>query len=144
MMASIDTAGKAPLKEPLVEVFYDGLCPVCQREIRLLQRLDKRRNLRLIDFAAPDFDPAQYGLELADLVSRMYVKDREGVLHEGLDSFPVMWDAVGQGWLWGWTRTPGLRQLGLAGYALFRRMRPRFSGFQPCPVDGSCRHTPDV
>ena len=143
-MASIDTAGKAPLKEPLVEVFYDGLCPVCQREIRLLQRLDKRRNLRLIDFAAPDFDPAQYGLELSDLVSRMYVKDREGVLHEGLDSFPVMWDAVGQGWLWGWTRTPGLRQLGLAGYALFRRVRPRFSGFQPCPVDGSCRHTPDV
>ena len=143
-MASIDTAGKAPLKEPLVEVFYDGLCPVCQREIRLLQRLDKRQNLHLIDFAAPDFDPAQYGLELSDLVSRMYVKDREGVLHEGLDSFPVMWDAVGQGWLWGWTRTPGLRQLGLAGYALFRRVRPRFSGFQPCPVDGSCRHTPDV
>ena len=143
-MASIDTAGKAPLKEPLVEVFYDGLCPVCQREIRLLQRLDKRRNLHLIDFAAPDFDPAQYGLELSDLVSRMYVKDREGVLHEGLDSFPVMWDAVGQGWLWGWTRTPGLRQLGLAGYALFRRVRPRFSGFQPCPVDGVCRHTPDV
>ena len=143
-MASIDTAGKAPLRAPLVEVFYDGLCPVCQQEIRLLQRLDKRRNLRLIDFAAPDFDPAQYGLELSDLVSRMYVKDREGVLHEGLDSFPVMWDAVGQGWLWGWTRTPGLRQLGLAGYALFRRVRPRFSGFQPCPVDGSCRHTPDV
>ena len=143
-MASIDTAGKEPLKEPLVEVFYDGLCPVCQREIRLLQRLDKRRNLHLIDFAAPDFDPAQYGLELSDLVSRMYVKDREGVLHEGLDSFPVMWDAVGQGWLWGWTRTPGLRQLGLAGYALFRRVRPRFSGFQPCPVDGACRHTPDV
>ena len=143
-MASIDTTGKTPLKEALVEVFYDGLCPVCQREIRLLQRLDKRRNLRLIDFAAPDFDPAQYGLELSDLVSRMYVKDREGVLHEGLDSFPVMWDAVGQGWLWGWTRTPVLRQLGLAGYALFRRVRPRFSGFQPCPVDGSCRHTPDV
>ena len=143
-MASIDTAGKEPLKEPLVEVFYDGLCPVCQREIRLLQRLDKRRNLHLIDFAAPDFDPAQYGLELSDLVSRMYVKDREGVLHEGLDSFPVMWDAVGQGWLWGWTRTPVLRQLGLAGYALFRRVRPRFSGFQPCPVDGACRHTPDV
>ena len=143
-MASIDTAEKAPLKAPLVEVFYDGLCPVCQREIRLLQRLDKRRNLHLIDFAAPDFDPAQYGLELSDLVSRMYVKDREGVLHEGLDSFPVMWDAVGQGWLWGWTRTPGLRQLGLAGYALFRRVRPRFSGFRPCPVDGACRHTPDV
>ena len=134
-MASIDTAEKAPL----VEVFYDGRCPVCQREIRLLQRLDRKGNLRAIDITDPDFDPAQYGLELSDFVSRMYVRDRDGVLHEGLDGFPVMWDAVGQGWVWGWTRVPVLRQLGMAGYALFRRVRPRFSGFKPCPTDGSCR-----
>lgn len=121
-----------------VQVFYDGLCPVCRREIDLLRRLDKQGNLRPIDFAAPDFDAAAYGLELADLVSRMYVRDANGVWHEGLDSFPVMWAAVGWGWLWWWTRMPGLRQLGMAGYSLFRRVRPRFSGFKPCEDGCSC------
>ena len=134
-MASIDTAEEMPL----VEVFYDSLCPVCQQEIGLLRRLDKKGNLRTTDIASPDFDPAQYDLELSDFVARMYVKDKEGVLHEGLDSFPIMWDVVGQGWVWGWTRVPGLRQLGMVGYALFRRVRPRFSGFKPCRPNGSCR-----
>ena len=134
-MASKDTAEQTPL----VEVYYDGLCPVCQQEIRLLRRLDKKGNLRTTDIASPDFDPAQYGLELSDFVARMYVRDKDGILHEGLDSFFIMWDVVGRGWVWGWTRVPGLRQLGMVGYALFRRVRPRFSGFQPCRPNGSCR-----
>ena len=104
----------------------------------MLLRLDKQGNLHTIDFAAPDFDAAAYGLELADLVSRMYVRDGQGVLYEGLDSFPVMWAAVGWGWLWCWVRVPVLRQLGMAGYALFRRVRPRFSGFKPCAADCDC------
>ena len=121
-----------------VQVFYDSLCPVCRREIAFLKRKDKAGNLQTVDFTAPDFDPAKYGLELSDLVSRMYVRDANGVLHEGLDSFPIMWAAIGMGWLWWWSRLPVLRQLGLAGYALFRRLRPRFSGFRPCAADCAC------
>ncbi len=134
-VASIDTIEDGPS----VEVFYDGLCPVCRQEIRLLQRLDQQRSLRAIDITGPDFDAAQYGLKLSDFVSRMYVRDQEGVMHEGLDSFPIMWGAVGPSWVWGWTRTPGVRQLALVGYAIFRRVRPRISGFKPCLADGSCR-----
>ena len=87
-----------------VEIFYDSLCPVCRREVGFLQRRDKNGNLRLIDIAAPDFAPARYGLELSDFIARMYVRDEQGILRHGLDSFPVMWGAVGLGWLWGWTR----------------------------------------
>ena len=124
-------------KQP-VQVFYDGLCPVCSREVNLLLRLDKQGNLQPIDFSRPDFDPFPYGIELADLVARMYTRDKQGNWHEGIDSFPVMWGAVGWGWVWSWTRVPGLRQVGMAGYALFRRIRPRFSGFKPCPNDCDC------
>ena len=122
-----------------VEIFYDSLCPVCRREVGFLQRRDKNGNLRLIDIAAPDFDPARYGLALSDFVARMYVRDGQGILRHDLDSFPVMWGAVGLGWLWGWTRIPGLRQLGQVGYTLFAKVRPRFSKFKPCLPDDTCR-----
>ena len=125
-------------EEQVVEVFFDSLCPVCRREIDFLTRLDRRGNLRPIDFASPDFDASQYGLELSELVSRMYVRDATGGWHEGLDSFPVMWAAVGWSWVWWWVRVPVLRQVGMAGYTLFRRVRPRFSGFKPCSPDCSC------
>ena len=101
-----------------VQVFYDSLCPVCRREIAFLKRKDKAGNLQTVDFTAPDFDPAAYGLELSDLVSRMYVRDANGVLHEGLDSFPdyvgppSAWAGSGGGLgcrscaNWGWPATP--------------------------------------
>ncbi len=128
-----------PIRRQTVQVFYDGLCPVCSREINLLRRLDQQGNLQPIDFSLPDFDPARYGVELSDLVASMYVRDAQGNWHEGLDSFPVMWSAVGWGWVWLWLKVPGLRQSGLAGYALFRRIRPRFSRFRPGSAAGACR-----
>ena len=131
-----------PAANDQVEIFYDSLCPVCRREVGFLQRRDKNGNLRLIDIAAPDFDPVRYGLELSDFIARMYVRDEQGVLRHGLDSFPVMWGAVGLGWVWSWTGIPGLRQLGQAGYLLFAKVRPRFSRFKPCLPDDACRLPP--
>ena len=122
-----------------VEIFYDSLCPVCRREVEFLQRRDQRGSLRLVDIAHPDFDPEQYELELSDFIGRMYVRDGQGVLRHGLDSFPIMWGAVGLGWVWGWTRVPGLRQLGMVCYALFAKVRPRFSKFKPCLPEDACR-----
>ena len=121
-----------------IQVYYDGLCPVCTWEISLLRRLDKQGRLQPIDFTLPDFHPAQHGLDLQDLVSRLYVWDAQGNWHEGIDSFPVLWAAVGWGWVWSWTKVPGLRQLGMAGYALFRRIRPRLSKFAPGATLCSC------
>jgi len=44
-----------------IEVFYDGDCPLCMREIRLLRQLDKRQRIRFVDIAAKGFDAATLG-----------------------------------------------------------------------------------
>ena len=45
-----------------VEVFYDGDCSLCMREIRMLQRLDaKRQRIQFTNIAAPTFSAASYG-----------------------------------------------------------------------------------
>jgi predicted DCC family thiol-disulfide oxidoreductase YuxK len=41
-----------------IEAYFDGACPLCVREMRLLQRLDRRRLIRFVDIAAPGFDAA--------------------------------------------------------------------------------------
>jgi predicted DCC family thiol-disulfide oxidoreductase YuxK len=41
-----------------VEVFYDGDCPLCVREIRMLRRKDRAAKIVFTDIAAPTFDPA--------------------------------------------------------------------------------------
>lgn len=34
-----------------IEVFYDGACPLCMREIRMLQGRDRRQRIRFVDIA---------------------------------------------------------------------------------------------
>jgi predicted DCC family thiol-disulfide oxidoreductase YuxK len=39
-----------------IEVFYDGACPLCLREINLLRRRDRKHAIRFTDIAAVGFD----------------------------------------------------------------------------------------
>ena len=51
-----------------VEVFFDGDCPLCLREIELLRKLDKARQIRFTNIQAEDFDPASIGLGFPQLM----------------------------------------------------------------------------
>ena len=43
-----------------VEVFYDGDCPLCLKEIQMIQWMDRKKNrIRFTDIAAEDFDAAR-------------------------------------------------------------------------------------
>ena len=44
-----------------VEVFYDGECPLCMREMRMLMRRDRRARILFTNIADRDFDPATTG-----------------------------------------------------------------------------------
>ena len=37
-------------------VFYDGGCPLCMREIRMLKGRDRRQRIRFVDIAADGLD----------------------------------------------------------------------------------------
>ncbi|MCA9152358.1 MAG: DUF393 domain-containing protein, partial [Planctomycetales bacterium] len=43
----------ARLFDESVEVFYDGDCPLCKREIGFLQRRDRQGRIRFTDIANP-------------------------------------------------------------------------------------------
>lgn len=128
-----------------VEVYFDGDCPLCLREIRLLQRLDRRGRIRFTDIAAPGFDAGPPGLGWQDLMDRIHGRLPDGTLIEGVEVFRRLYAAVGFGPLVAATRLPGVSHLLDLGYRLFARNRLRLTG--RCQ-DGQCavhaRRTPEA
>jgi predicted DCC family thiol-disulfide oxidoreductase YuxK len=119
-----------------VEVFFDGACPLCMREIRMLRRRDRRDRIQFTDIAAPGFDPAAYGKDLGAFMARIHGRLPDGRWIEGVEVFRQLYAAIGFGWLVAVTRVPGLSHLLRAGYHLFAKHRLRLTG--RCAPDGSC------
>ena len=117
-----------------IEVFYDGDCPLCMREIAFLKRRDKRWRVRFTDIAAETFDPSRLGLPWSDFMDRIHGRLPDGTWVEGVEVFRRVYAAVGLGWLLAPTRLPGLRQLADLAYRVFARNRLRWTG--RCGPDG--------
>lgn len=119
-----------------IEVFHDGDCPLCAREIRFLRRLDRRGRIRFTDIAAADFDAASVGLTWEALMLRIHGRLPDGTIIEGVEVFRRLYAAVGFSALVAVTRLPGISHLLDIGYQRFAKNRLRLTG--RC-ADGACR-----
>jgi predicted DCC family thiol-disulfide oxidoreductase YuxK len=81
-----------------VEVWFDGDCPLCRREIALLRRLDRRGAIRFEDVARGD---GVCPIDRAELLARFHARE-DGRMLSGAAAFAAMWRAI-----------PLLRPLGL-------------------------------
>ena len=111
-----------------VEVFYDSECPLCVKEIRMLERLDKKRRIRFTDIAAPDFDASEVGVSWQQLMDRIHGRFPDGTLIEGVEVFRRLYGAVGLGFVLAPTRLPGLSKLADMAYESFAKNRLRLTG----------------
>ena len=124
----------SPLAACDIEVYYDGACPMCSREIAMLRRLDRAGRIRFVDIAAPGFDAAAVGVSQEALVARIHGRLPGGTLVEGVEVFRRLYTAVGFGPVVALTRLPGAAQLLDAAYASFARRRLRLGGRCDAPT----------
>lgn len=106
------------------QVYYDGGCPVCSREIALYQRLADENGPAFCNIAASPAAPAP-DLEREAAMARFHVRRHDGTLVSGAEAFLALWRA-----------TPRLRFIGRALsvpplpwllerlYRVFLRVRP--------------------
>jgi predicted DCC family thiol-disulfide oxidoreductase YuxK len=123
------------------EVFFDGECPLCVREIRMLGRLDRRHRIRFTDIAAPSFDPSELGVPLEQLMARIHGRDLRGdagELIEGVEVFRRLYAAVGLGPLVRITRAPVVRHALDRGYDWFAKHRLWLTGRSDETADAGC------
>ena len=119
-----------------VEVFYDGDCPLCMREIRMLMRKDRAANIQFTDIAAASFDAASIGTTYAALMSRIQGRLPDGSWIEGVEVFRQLYAAIGWTKLVAISRWPVIRGLLGLGYRAFAANRLRLTG--RCLPDGTC------
>lgn len=110
-----------------VQVFYDGACPVCAREIRHYLRADRACNLIPVDISRPDFDPGRWGIPREAFMEEIHVIDRNGRVFRGIDGFRAIWLAfpgTRRYRLLAWlvSLTP-INRIARLGYACFARLR---------------------
>jgi predicted DCC family thiol-disulfide oxidoreductase YuxK len=118
-----------------VEVFFDGDCPLCTKEVAFVRRLDRRARVRFTDIAATGFDASVAGVSQDDLMARIHARLPDGSLVEGVEVFRRIYAAAGLGPLVALTRIPGVSHLLDASYRWFARNRLRLTG--RCD-DGTC------
>jgi len=120
---------------PAFEVFFDGDCPLCVREIDWLRRRDRAGRVRFTDIAAPGFDAAAHGVDHASLMAQIHGRTADGGWVTGVDVFRNLYTAVGFGPVVALTRWPIVAPLLDDAYAWFARNRLRLTG--RC-ADGTC------
>ncbi|MBU6320520.1 MAG: DUF393 domain-containing protein [Alphaproteobacteria bacterium] len=108
---------------PSVTVWYDGACPLCDREIALFRRLDRKGRISFIDVSSPE---TSCPIDRSTLLERFHASENGQPLVSGAAAFAAMWRAI-----------PCLRPIGemarhpiiLAGleaiYRQFLKVRPR-------------------
>ena len=117
-------------------LFHDGNCPICRAEVAMLQARDSRRQLRFVDIAADDFDPAVTGRTRDVLQAQLHALRADGQMVTGVESFRLAYRAVGLDRIVAPLVWPPLRPLTDRLYGLFARHRHTLSRTLGWAFDG--------
>ncbi len=120
-----------------IELFFDGGCPLCKREISLLKRLDKSGKIKFVDISSESFQPASYGMTFDMFMKEINARLGDGTWIKGVEVFRKLYEAVGFKLLVKVSRFPLISHLLDFGYKVFAKNRLRFTG--RCEAEGgSC------
>lgn len=119
-----------------IEVFFDGDCPLCLREIRFLKWMDRKHRIRATDIATSDFDPQDYNKSMSDFMDEIQGRLPDGSPVTGVEVFRRLYSAVGFAPLVWVTRWPGISHLLNVGYRIFAKNRLKLTG--RCSGDTAC------
>lgn len=120
------------------ELFYDGACPICSREMSYLKKRDKNNLISFVDISSPEFDPKKYNKSNDDFMKQIHARLPSGEIITGMEVFRQAYNRVGYGWLLFPTKLPVIKQIADLCYAIFAKNRMKISKFlSKCGVD-SC------
>ncbi len=117
---------------PYIQVFFDGACPLCSREIRHYDKLDREDHIQWVDIAAPTFNAPDYGLDPVRVNQAMHARSPDGTIYVGVEAFMQIWRALPKrlwtSFLLGLLKIPGMMSLARLFYRLFAANRYRLTG----------------
>ncbi len=124
---------------PSLQVYYDGLCHLCSREINHYRKLPGSENINFIDITDVGFDPAKENLDPYAVHQVMHARTLDGKLYTKVDAFLQIWKLIPQyRWAIPIVQNPFLRPIFDTAYMTFAKwIRP----YLP-KKDKSCEASP--
>jgi predicted DCC family thiol-disulfide oxidoreductase YuxK len=128
-----------------MQVFYDGACPLCSREMAHYRKQDRRHRMEMVDIAAPGFEAGAYGLDAGKVQQMMHVRMADGRVFTQVRAFVKIWQATPTWWnalLRGLLKVPGVMWLAGVFYRWFARNRYRLTGRctpESCGIDAKVK-----
>ncbi len=108
-----------------VTVFYDGACPLCEREIAFYRKCRNADAIDWVDVSQCTADEVTPGLSKADALARFHVIGAEGELVSGGTAFREVWTVLPAFRIWGRLFRGRLPSWLLnKAYDIFLRVRP--------------------
>lgn len=78
--------------EAKIKLLYDGECPICKREICILQKKDNQSKVKFIDIASKEFSPFEHNnIDYNTAMSQMHAIEGEGNLLIGIPAFATVY-----------------------------------------------------
>lgn len=112
-----------------LQIFYDGSCSICVKEMTRYRRYNSDNCFTFIDISADDFDPAVYGKSREEFMEQLHVLSDEGAFVTGFDAVMAIWQHLparsGRRLVAAIVGLPGLQRLGRRAYRLVARNRQR-------------------
>lgn len=129
--------GTSADRRAAAEVFYDGGCPVCRREIAALRRMRGAGRMVWTDLTADALPP---GADRCAMLARMHVRRADGTMANGAAAFAAIWRGLDRLRLLGRLADLAPVRLALEGaYRLHLRLRPLW---RAAPRETACKLPP--
>ena len=75
-----------------LKLLYDGECPICNREICMLQKKDSQSKINFIDISSKDFSPLENNnIDYNTAMSQIHAIDNKGNLLVGIPAFAAVY-----------------------------------------------------
>ncbi len=108
-------------------LFFDGQCPLCEKEISHLKKRNYNDVIAFVDINAAEFSQTYPDMDWDALNERIHAIDESGEVYIGLDATHKAWSLVGFPWLYASLRWPIIRFFADKAYLLFARNRYKIS-----------------
>lgn len=108
-------------------IFYDGGCPLCEKEMRHLKKYNVEGKIAFVDIMHADFLNTYPTLDFNALNERIHGMLADGTMLIGLDATHKAWSLVGKGWIYAPLRWPVIKYFADKAYIMFARNRHKIS-----------------
>jgi predicted DCC family thiol-disulfide oxidoreductase YuxK len=113
-----------------IKLLYDGLCPLCLREVRFLQQRDAGRGIvAFVDITDLDYEPTAHGgVSFEEAMGRIHGVLPDNSILKDVAVFRRVYAELGMGWVYAATEWPIVGTLANQLYRLWANWRLTLTG----------------